>query len=173
MKKVRQVISIIATLLAFALILSSCIGKAPPASAPEGTTNTPANEQPMVETPPILSEEQAADSGDDPETPSSEDAQLEVTVPPDEEQLPATMPPEESSFEVHYIDVGQGDCSLIICDGHAMLIDGGEASESSKVYAYLKAHEISYLDYIVATHAHSDHIGGLSGALNYATVGTA
>lgn len=173
MKKIRQVISIIATLLAFALILSSCIGKAPPASAPEGTTNTPANEHPVVENPPILSEEQAADSGDDSETPSSEDAQLEVTVPPDEEQLPATMPPEESSFEVHYIDVGQGDCSLIICDGHAMLIDGGEASESSKVYAYLKAHEISYLDYIVATHAHSDHIGGLSGALNYATVGTA
>ena len=81
--------------------------------------------------------------------------------------------PEDSSFEIHFIDVGQGDCSLILCDGKAMLIDGGESSESSKVYAYLKAHGIDYLDYMVATHAHSDHIGGLSGALNYASIGTA
>ena len=54
-----------------------------------------------------------------------------------------------------------------------MLIDGGESSESSKIYAYLQAHNIDFLDYIVATHAHSDHIGGLSGALNYASVGMA
>ncbi len=54
-----------------------------------------------------------------------------------------------------------------------MLIDGGEASESSKVYAYLKKLGVNHLDYIVATHAHSDHIGGLSGALNYASVDTA
>ena len=50
----------------------------------------------------------------------------------------ATTPPENSTFEVRFIDVGQGDCSLILCDGKAMLIDGGEASESSKVYAYLE-----------------------------------
>lgn len=81
--------------------------------------------------------------------------------------------PENSTFEVHYIDVGQGDSSLILCDGEAMLIDGGEADQSSKIYAYLENHGVDYLDCIVATHAHSDHIGGLSGALNYAAVGTA
>ena len=81
--------------------------------------------------------------------------------------------PEGSSFEVHFIDVGQGDAALVLCDGQAMLIDGGEATASSKIYAYLKNHQVNYLDYIVATHAHSDHIGGLSGALNYAMVGTA
>lgn len=90
--------------------------------------------------------------------------------PSDEEQTEHHDIPVGSTFEVHFIDVGQGDCSLILCDGKAMIIDGGEASESSKVYAYLKAHGIDHLEYLVATHAHSDHIGGLSGALNYATV---
>ena len=106
------------------------------------------------------------------------DASIDATVPPEEDnndanKIPPAELPEDSTFEVHYLDVDQGDCSLVICDGHAMLIDGGESSESSKVYAYLKQHGISHLDYIVATHAHSDHIGGLSGALNYATVDTA
>jgi len=78
-----------------------------------------------------------------------------------------------STFEIHYIDVGQGDSALVLCDGQSMLIDGGEASESSKIYSYLKSNGVSQLDYMVATHAHSDHIGGLSGALNYATVGIA
>jgi len=82
-------------------------------------------------------------------------------------------PLEGSSFEVHYIDVGQGDCALVLCDGAAMLIDGGEPDKSSKVYAYLKEHGIHQLDYLVATHGHSDHIGGLSGAVNYASVKTA
>ena len=35
-------------------------------------------------------------------------------------------PLSSSGFEVHFINVGQGDSALILCDGHAMLIDGGE-----------------------------------------------
>ena len=80
---------------------------------------------------------------------------------------------ESTSFAIHFLDVGQGDCALILCDGQAMLIDGGEASHSSKVYAYLKEHGVDHLNYIVASHAHADHVGGLSGALNYATVDVA
>ena len=80
---------------------------------------------------------------------------------------------ENTSFAVHFLDVGQGDCALILCDGKAMLIDGGEASQSSKVYAYLKEHGVDHLNYIVVSHAHADHVGGLSGALNYATVDVA
>ena len=107
-----------------------------------------------------------------------DDNSTDATLPPEEDNNDITViPPAEltadSTFEVHYLDVGQGDCSLVLCDGHAMLIDGGESSESSKVYAYLKQHGVSHLDYMVASHAHSDHIGGLSGALNYATVDTA
>lgn len=77
--------------------------------------------------------------------------------------------PENSSFEVHYIDVGQADCSLIVCDGKYMLIDGGNVDDSSLVYSYLKKMNIEKLDYIICTHPHEDHVGGLAGALNYAT----
>ena len=54
-----------------------------------------------------------------------------------------------------------------------MLIDGGKPEKSSYIYAWLQQHGLSYLDVIVATHVDADHIGGLSGALNYASVGTA
>lgn len=70
------------------------------------------------------------------------------------------------SFEVHYIDVGQGDASLIICDGKTMLIDGGNVSDSSLVVSYIDNLGIDEIDYIVCTHAHEDHVGGISGPLN-------
>ena len=83
------------------------------------------------------------------------------------------QPGEGSSFQVHFIDVGQVDSALVICDGHYMLIDGGNAGDSDLVYAYLERHGAERLDYMVASHAHEDHIGGLAGALNYAKVDTA
>jgi len=78
--------------------------------------------------------------------------------------------PSDSSFEVHFIDVGQADAALVLCDGKAMMIDGGNAADSSLIYSYLKNRDIKHLDYVIATHAHEDHIGGLSGALSFATV---
>lgn len=85
----------------------------------------------------------------------------------------APIPAEGGGLEVHFIDVGQADSALVICDGHYMLIDGGNAEDSDLVYAYLERHGARHLDCMVATHAHEDHIGGLSGALNYASVDTA
>lgn len=97
----------------------------------------------------------------------------ESTVPNSQNQVqPSIEPSIPTFFEVHYLDVGQADATLILCDGHAMLIDGGNIKDSSKMFAYLKAHDISHLDYVIATHAHEDHVGGIAGALHYASVST-
>ena len=77
------------------------------------------------------------------------------------------------TLTVTWLDVGQGDAAMIQCGGQAMLIDGGKPEKSSYIYAWLQQHGLSFLDVMVATHADADHIGGLSGALNYASVGTA
>lgn len=72
---------------------------------------------------------------------------------------------------VHFIDVGQGDCELICADGVSVLIDCGEAQYSDTVARYIRALGISKLDYVIGTHQHSDHIGGLADLLEKFEVG--
>ena len=86
---------------------------------------------------------------------------------------PAPTPAAEEPVElrVDFIDVGQADSALIRCGGQAMLIDGGNAADSSLLVSYLKSQGVEHLDYMVCTHAHEDHVGGLSGPLNTSTVG--
>ena len=91
-------------------------------------------------------------------------------------RLPADIPfanEQKELLTVTFLDVGQGDAAVLQCGGQTMMIDGGKAKASSYIYSWLKKNQISYLDVMVATHTDADHIGGLSGALNYAKVGTA
>ncbi len=75
---------------------------------------------------------------------------------------PAAAPP--GQLEVHFIDVGQGDAILVRAPGGGnLLIDGGEREPG--VLGYLEKLGIRQLDVVVATHPHTDHIGGLIAVL--------
>ena len=64
-------------------------------------------------------------------------------------------------LQIHYKDVGQGDATLIQCDGMNMLIDAGENDKGMQVRVYLEKQGVKKLDYVIGTHPDSDHIGGL------------
>ena len=72
-----------------------------------------------------------------------------------------------AALDVYFLDVGQGDASLILCDGESMLIDGGPPAASRFIYSILTRDlKLQRLDHLIATHPHSDHVGGLSAALS-------
>ncbi|MGB9941248.1 MBL fold metallo-hydrolase [Methanosarcina sp.] len=74
--------------------------------------------------------------------------------------------PAGQNLTVHFLDVGQGDSILIECNNSTMLIDAGESDHGEIISDYLQGQGISTLDYVVATHPHSDHIGGMNDVLN-------
>lgn len=69
---------------------------------------------------------------------------------------------QSDSLTVSFIDVGQGDSTLIECQGEAMLIDAGLYGSRQNIINYLNQRDVETLTYCVATHPHSDHIGGMS-----------
>ena len=68
---------------------------------------------------------------------------------------------QEKGLAVYFLNVGQAHSALVVADGATMLIDGGNPQDSQLVYTFLKNKGITHLDYMVATHAHADHVGGL------------
>lgn len=181
----------ILALLLVLLLLTGCGAPADQLQSTVPTTGQIVTTEPQTD--PDLPPQQ--DPHDEPTAPSTAPVtQPTVTVPPTtlpvvtqppvtqpvQTEPPVTLPPvtqptqpqpSGSSFAVHFIDVGQADAALILCDGQSMLIDGGNADDSSLMYSYLSRLGITYLDYVIGTHAHEDHIGGIAGALNYASVG--
>ena len=83
------------------------------------------------------------------------------TDPADDANGDDGVPP-AGSLELHHIDVGQADATLIVTPaGETILIDSGDwRQDGSTVLAYLDEQDIDRLDHLVATHAHADHIGG-------------
>ncbi len=72
----------------------------------------------------------------------------------------------DGALNVHFIDVGQGDCSLLESDGVYVLIDAGEKEYEDSVCKYLKENGVKTIDYVIATHPHSDHCGSLTKVIN-------
>lgn len=77
----------------------------------------------------------------------------------------------EENLTVNFIDVGQGDCVFISSDGTNMLIDCGEASESAVVINYLNKLGVRKIDYVIGTHPHSDHMGGMADIISSFSIG--
>lgn len=82
----------------------------------------------------------------------------------EEVDLPTTEEISEG-LNIHTIDVGQGDSTLLECNGNYMLIDAGETDHSKAVVDYLKQYNVEKLSYMVITHPHSDHYGAAEAVL--------
>ncbi len=70
------------------------------------------------------------------------------------------LPDPESGLTMEFMDVGQGDSTLILCEGEAMLIDAGDESAGTNVQNELQKLGVEDLKYFVCTHPDADHIGG-------------
>lgn len=124
--------------------------------------------KPDIEKPAQVRVLASQESWDEPELGPKQEP--EATIAKKSDETPRSVP-KESSFSVTFLDVGQGDAAIVNCDGRYLLIDGGPPSASKLLYSYCKTNDIKYFDYIVATHADTDHTGGISGALQVAKVG--
>lgn len=78
----------------------------------------------------------------------------------------------DADLTIRYIDVGQGDCELISYAGQNILIDAGEKEAAEAVIGVLDGLGIKKLDYVIATHPHSDHIGALGNIIDKYDIGT-
>jgi len=113
----------------------------------------------------------------DPESPSLNTSERPIPRPepspsanPSMETTPQPQP--RQNLTMSFIDVGQGDSILVILPNtKTLLIDGGERQSSGKVLSTLQEYGLSYIDVIVATHPHADHIGGLIDVINTVNVG--
>ena len=67
-----------------------------------------------------------------------------------------------AGFAVHFVDIGQGDAAIVVCDGKTLVIDGGMPESGAKLVDYLQnTLHVSTIDAMIGTHPHADHIGGL------------
>lgn len=72
---------------------------------------------------------------------------------------------------IDFIDVGQADSILIRNQDKVMLIDAGTNEAGKTVVNYLETLGITKIDYLIGTHPHEDHIGGLDDVINNFDIG--
>lgn len=152
-KHLAWLLTVLVAVLAVALVsCSTPKQEATPLPPLQGSETSPQPGQPSQGAPPA------------PEQPS----------PPAPDSGTATSPPAGKTFPatVHFISVGQGDSILIqTASGESVLVDGGPRDAGALVVKYLKDCGVKKLAYVVGTHPHEDHIGGLISVLDTFPVG--
>ncbi len=83
---------------------------------------------------------------------------------------PAPAATTDGQTEIHFIDVGQADATLIRQNDEYCLIDAGDVGTADQLVAYLKSAGVTKLRCVVMTHPHADHIGGMPAVLQNFTV---
>lgn len=79
--------------------------------------------------------------------------------------------PADGVLEAHFLDVGNADAIFVTCNGKTLLIDAGERTSADTVTQYLSKRGVKKLDYVIATHADSDHIGGMKTVIERFQIG--
>lgn len=102
--------------------------------------------------------------------PSLQDLMLQFGL---SQEIVADIPADvlESGTSIHFIDVGQADATLILSQGQTCLIDAGDLDTDEALLGYLDGLKIDKIDYLVMTHPHADHIGGMDDVLSNYEVG--
>jgi len=77
----------------------------------------------------------------------------------------------DSNLQFMFFDVGQADCTLITDNGEVLLIDSGDRFDGKLLVEYMRALEITKIDYLIGTHAHEDHIGGMNDIIDAFDIG--
>ena len=78
----------------------------------------------------------------------------------------------DGNLMVYYLDVGQADSILVMDKDKTMLIDAGTNEAGSTVVNFLKEKGVTKIDYLIGTHPHEDHIGGMDDVINNFDIGT-
>lgn len=82
------------------------------------------------------------------------------------------IPGVSSKLSVQFLDVGQGDCIFVkLPDGQSMLIDAGNNADGEKIVEFIKNQGTEKIDFLIGTHPHADHIGGMDDVINQFEVG--
>lgn len=89
-----------------------------------------------------------------------------------EEYQSKKKPIEDAPFQIYFIDVGQGDCILIQSHGEYSLVDSGNYLDGEKLVSYFQELGIEKFQYVIGTHVHEDHIGGMNRILKSFKIGT-
>ena len=95
----------------------------------------------------------------------------DVTIKTSKEITSDFISNDQTSLKVYFFDVGQADSMLIQNNGENMLIDAGNNEDGEMLVNNLKILGIEKIDYLVGTHPHEDHIGGMDDIINSFEIG--